>query len=50
MKKKKSHLKLCNNPYKEKAEKLERGVAIYSIILTVVILIIALLVIFFKFS
>lgn len=50
MKKKKSYLKLCNNPYKEKVEKLNRRVAISTIILTVVILIIALIAIFFKIS
>lgn len=44
--KKESYLKLCNNPYKEKAEKLEKRAVVFSIIVSVVIAIIAVIFVF----
>lgn len=44
--KKESYLKLCNNPFKEKAEKLEKRAIIVSIIIAGVIAVIALLIVF----
>ncbi len=50
MKKKESYLKLCNNPFKEKAEKLEKRAIVVSIIVSVVIAIIALIIVFASIS
>ena len=47
MKKKESYLKLCNNPFKEKAEKLEKRAIVVSIIIAVIVLAIVLLIVFF---
>lgn len=47
MKKKESYLKLCNNPFKEKAEKLEKRTIVVSITIAVIVFVIALLIVFF---
>lgn len=46
MKKKESYLKLCNDPFKEKAEKLEKRALVVSIIIAGVVAVIALLFVF----
>ena len=50
MKKNESYLKLCNNPFKEKAEKLEKRAIVVSIIIAGVVLVIALLILFASIS
>ena len=46
MKKKESYHKLCNDPFKEKAEKLEKRALVVSIIIAGVVAVIALLFVF----
>jgi len=46
MKKNESYLKLCNNPFKEEAEKLEKRAIVVSIIIAGVVAVIALLFVF----
>lgn len=50
MKKKESYLKLCNNPFKEKAEKLEKRSLLISIIAAGIVAIIALIIVFASIS
>lgn len=45
MKKTDGYLKLCNNPFKEKAEKLERRAILVSIIIAILMAIVVLIIV-----